>query len=160
VARVLFDLHIKVSELNAGGFTARVILGNNGILFERTGFTIAEAIRDLVLEMDSQGVYQMLITTPSLSTFSSAPTPVPAAVPTAKPATSPAGTVTGRQKSGGTTPRLPWENISQEKKEKATLERPVDLSAVAYPSCTTVCQSHDIFGAGKCKNMCKSKSGV
>jgi len=42
----------------------------------------------------------------------------------------------------------------------APKKRPSDLSSVAYPACQIQCTSYDHFGAGKCKNMCRQRSGV
>jgi len=42
----------------------------------------------------------------------------------------------------------------------APKKRPSDLSQVKHPACQMQCTSFDLFGAAKCKSMCRQRSGV
>ncbi len=140
----MFDLRIVVERDSHGHYTAKTILGNNGIMFCNTSVTnkADEALIDLIEEMEVSSGISMLLATPGLSQqfiddghsgnkSTSAPA---AAVPTNKPAT---------------------RNF---KKYTGPLQRAVDIPLeVPKGDCEERCSSYDMFGAAKCGNFCPTR---
>ena len=144
MATDLFDIHIKISKENSGVYCAKTVIGNNTMVLERFNTYLTNSICDLVVDMDTAGLWAQLALTPSLSRwpFGASSKVVPAGVPTSKPGTKPTTTTT------------------KKKQVPTTLQRPVDLTSVPSPTCKPICQAYDLFGGSKCKALCQSKKGV
>ena len=144
----MFDLRIEVVRTNGGRFTAMTILGNNAILFAnvKPQPSIADAICEMICEMDISSGISMICTQPSLTqdfidqAYSGNNSVVPKAVPTSKPATRNFTTGPAKQKYTG------------------PLQRAVDIPLdMPKGECEDRCSNYDMFGAAKCSNFCPTR---
>ena len=132
-----FDLHFEIgaNPPPMGGFYALTILGNNGIKFEAQGASPAHAIAKIVADMESSGIWQIIVSNPGM-------TPYPFSAPAAS-----------SSKTANTAPTVPSSN----KKQDPPKQLPSALAGTKYPDCQAVCTSFEHFGEKKCSSMCAGK---
>ena len=91
---------------------------------------VSDMIYDVIMEMESFGMLETLKNSPLVSTF---PLPTPSASISAKATSSP------------------------QKKSDIVRQLPSHIIDIPHPQCQDHCTSWDIFGKGKCPNMCESR---
>ena len=134
----LFDIHFEIGTNGppAGDFYAKCLLGGNGVIFSANGPSPAAAIQRVALDMENTGMWALIVSNPTLSTYplttgNSSRPPVPAEI----------------KKKSAADPNAPKR-------------QPSDLTQVAHPDCTALCTSFEHFSDKKCKSMCGQRSGV
>jgi len=131
-----FELHIECgSTTSLSRYYAKTII--NGKEYISSNGTIDMAIFELMNYLHNAYVYPMLTSAPSLSVY-----PFKA--------------------GSGSKGSVPSAVLVEESKPKKDIKRrlPSDLVDRSYPECTSLCTSWDIFGKGKCRNMCEWRPEV
>jgi len=128
----LFDLHFQIDADNSGtAYKATTVLGNNGVSFSQIAATPSEALFMVAKDMEVAGMWGFILKNPAVSSF-------------------PFGGTTVTVKTQHQAPVDP----------KAPKKKPSELTSVPHPTCTALCTSYDLFGKGKCKNMCAHRAGL
>jgi len=134
MAGKVFDLHIEIgiNSPPVSDFYAKIVLGQNAVIFEQDGSTPASAISKLVMDLESSGMW------PAIA--KGAGNYRPAGAPTTKSAT----------------PPVPKAKVDP----KISRKKPMELTQVSHPDCTSLCTSFEFFGKKKCAGMCQQRHGV
>lgn len=134
MAGKVFDLHIEigVNSPPTSDFYARIVLGQNAVIFEQDGSSPAAAVSKLVIDLESSGMWAVIAQNPSYSHPAGSPAPK------------------------STTPPGPKKKIDANIPRK----KPMDLTQVPHPDCTGMCTSFEFFGKNKCAGMCQQRHGV
>jgi len=128
----LFDLHFQIDVDKSGtAYKATTVLGNNGVSFSQIAATPSEAIFMVAKDMEKAGMWRLILNNPAVSFFPFANNRVAANI----------------QHQAPVDPKTPKK-------------KPSELTQIPHPTCTALCTSYDLFGKGKCKNMCAQRNGL
>ena len=128
----VFDLHIEigVNSPPTSDFYARIVLGQNAVIFEQDGSSPAAAISKLVIDLESSGMWPVIAQNPAISN--------------------------GPATTKSATPPTPKKKVDP----NAPKRKPMDLTQVPHPDCTGMCTSFEFFGKNKCAGMCQQRRGI